>query len=150
LGLRIVGAVWAGLLGAERRWESPLFPLKTGWQERTACSWAALSQREAERFPDNLRIDWAPRNQSRNLGEDIMAETLLTVRQVAARLSVGRTTVYELIARGGLKTIKIGRARRIPEWALDQWIAQQMGDQEADARCVTEHGPYTTRISALY
>lgn len=53
-----------------------------------------------------------------------MPETLLTVKDVAQRLAIGRTTVYELISRGGLKTIKIGRARRIPESALDEWIAQ--------------------------
>jgi excisionase family DNA binding protein len=58
-----------------------------------------------------------------------MAETLLTVKDVAKRLAVGRTTVYELISRGGLKTIKIGRARRIPESALDEWIGHHL-DQD--------------------
>lgn len=55
-----------------------------------------------------------------------MPETLLTVKDVAKRLAVGRTTVYELIGRGGLKTIKIGRARRIPESALEEWIAERL------------------------
>lgn len=46
---------------------------------------------------------------------------------------MGRTTVYELISRGGLRTIKIGRARRIPASALEQWLAQQLGEQEGTA-----------------
>jgi excisionase family DNA binding protein len=58
-----------------------------------------------------------------------VAETLLTVKDVATRLAIGRTTVYELIANGGLRTIKIGRCRRIPESALDEWIARQVGVQ---------------------
>ena len=56
-----------------------------------------------------------------------MAENLMTVTDVATRLAIGRTTVYELIANGGLRTIKIGRCRRIPESALDEGIARQVG-----------------------
>jgi excisionase family DNA binding protein len=61
-----------------------------------------------------------------------MTENLLTIKDVAARLAIGRTTVYELIAKQELKTIKIGRARRVPESVLDQWIARQLrgGDQK--------------------
>ena len=66
-----------------------------------------------------------------------MAETLLTVADVARRLAVGRTTVYELISHGGLRTIKIGRARRIPESALENWIAQQLNEQEGMANQVS-------------
>ena len=55
-----------------------------------------------------------------------MPETLLTVKDVAKRLAVGRTTVYELISHGGLRTVKIGRARRIPESALEEWIAERL------------------------
>ena len=61
-----------------------------------------------------------------------MSETLLTVEEAAGRLALGRTTVYELIARHELKTIKIGRSRRVPESALEQWIAQQVQEQEND------------------
>lgn len=58
-----------------------------------------------------------------------MSDNLLTVNEAAARLALGRTTVYELIARRELKTIKIGCARRVPEPALEQWIAQQVLEQ---------------------
>lgn len=56
-------------------------------------------------------------------------ETFLTVKEVARRLAVGRTTVYELIAKGDLVAIRIGRARRIPESALERWIAQQLDER---------------------
>lgn len=63
-----------------------------------------------------------------------MRETLLTVNEAAARLAIGRTTLYELIATHELRTIKIGRARRVPESAVDDWIARQLADEEMDAR----------------
>ncbi len=47
---------------------------------------------------------------------------LLTVVQVARLLAVGRTTVYELIRTGDLRTVKIGRARRIPLSALTDYV----------------------------
>ena len=54
------------------------------------------------------------------------SETLLTVKDVARRLSIGRTTVYELIARGELAAVRIGRARRIPASAVERFIAERM------------------------
>jgi excisionase family DNA binding protein len=53
-------------------------------------------------------------------------ESLLTVKEVAGRLAIGRTTVYDLIARGEIPAIRIGRARRIPSSALDRFIADRM------------------------
>ena len=67
-----------------------------------------------------------------------MGEILLTVQQAAARLALGRSTVYELIARRELKTIKIGRARRVPESALEEWIAQQLRDQGGEVEVGVE------------
>lgn len=58
-----------------------------------------------------------------------MTETLLTVNEAAARLAVGRTTLYELIANREIRTIKIGRARRVPESALQEWIDCQLRSQ---------------------
>lgn len=51
--------------------------------------------------------------------------TLLLVRveEAARLLSLGRSTVYEMIASGELRAVKCGAARRIPVAALQQWIA---------------------------
>lgn len=52
-------------------------------------------------------------------------EKLLKISEVAERTSLSRTTVYELIGRGEIATVKIGAARRVPERALDRWIADK-------------------------
>lgn len=45
---------------------------------------------------------------------------LLTVEEAAARLRIGRSTVYELIRTGELETVQIGRSRRVvPESVAD-------------------------------
>jgi len=48
---------------------------------------------------------------------------LLTVRQAAEVLGLGRSTVYELIAAGELETVSIGRCRRVPLDALRAFVA---------------------------
>ena len=39
---------------------------------------------------------------------------LVTPEEAARRLSVGRTTVYTLMASGELLSVNIGRCRRVP------------------------------------
>lgn len=57
--------------------------------------------------------------------EPEMLEPLLVRVDVAARLlSVGRTTVYELMDTGQLPFVKIGTARRIPTQALKAWVEE--------------------------
>jgi len=48
---------------------------------------------------------------------------LLTVKQAAEILGLGRSTVYELIAAGALETVSIGRLRRVPLDALRAFVA---------------------------
>lgn len=52
-------------------------------------------------------------------------ERLLKIPEVAERLQLSRTTIYELLLSGRLRSVKIGRARRIPEAALDAWVQGQ-------------------------
>ncbi len=61
---------------------------------------------------------------------------LLRVRDVCRLLDVGRSTVYELIARGELPVIRIGRLVRVPRPALEEWIVRNtagaaVGQREA-------------------
>lgn len=49
-------------------------------------------------------------------------ERLLKVSDVVERTQLSRTTVYELIASGELASITIGRTRRVPEAALDEFL----------------------------
>jgi excisionase family DNA binding protein len=47
----------------------------------------------------------------------------LRVDDAARVLNVGRSTVYDLIRTGRLRSIKIGRRRLVPREALDALIA---------------------------
>lgn len=58
--------------------------------------------------------------------------SLLTAEQVAKRLGVGRSTVFTLMGRGDLASVKIGRLRRVTEASLEEYIRHIAG--------VTGHG----------
>jgi len=47
---------------------------------------------------------------------------LLTPEQAAECLGIGRSKLYELIAAGVLETVNIGKCRRIPAAALDEFV----------------------------
>jgi excisionase family DNA binding protein len=50
-------------------------------------------------------------------------ELLLTVEEVARRLRIGRTLVYQLISSGELESVKVGRLRRVPAECLPEYVA---------------------------
>jgi excisionase family DNA binding protein len=52
----------------------------------------------------------------------VLQPLLLNIKEVAQLLSLGRSTVYELLNKGELPSIKCGTARRVPFAALMQWI----------------------------
>jgi excisionase family DNA binding protein len=49
---------------------------------------------------------------------------LLTVREAADALGLGRTTVYELIAAGDLEVVHIGRASRVPAASVVDFVGR--------------------------
>ena len=51
---------------------------------------------------------------------------LLTIPQAATLLNVGRSTVYELIAKGELPSVSVSkRSLRVRKAALEAWIASR-------------------------
>jgi excisionase family DNA binding protein len=50
-----------------------------------------------------------------------------TVEQVAESLQIGRDKVYQLLRTGQLRSIKIGKLRRITEEHLAEFIASREG-----------------------
>ncbi len=59
---------------------------------------------------------------------------LLHTPEDAARIaSLGRTTIFELMASGQLPSIKIGRSRRIPHAALIAFVDRLISDQQPAA-----------------
>ena len=52
---------------------------------------------------------------------------LLTVNQAAQLLGIGRSTLYELIDAGELRSVKVGASRRIPLKAVHEYIDRLLG-----------------------
>ncbi|MFB8201249.1 helix-turn-helix domain-containing protein [Kitasatospora purpeofusca] len=50
----------------------------------------------------------------------------MTVPEVMARLRLGRSAVYDLIRTNRLRSITIGRARRIPYSAYRSFVASRL------------------------
>lgn len=57
---------------------------------------------------------------------------LLTVEEAAERLGIGRSFMYELIGDGRVRSLRVGRLRRIPVDALDEFVARAQ-EPTADA-----------------
>jgi excisionase family DNA binding protein len=58
---------------------------------------------------------------------------LLTVAQVCERLQISRPTFYGLLRSGRLKSLTIGRARRVPLAALEAFIEEATRAASPDA-----------------
>ena len=61
---------------------------------------------------------------------------LLTVDEAATRLGVHRTFMYGLIKAGTIPSIKLGKSRRIPIKALDEWVTER-AKEAARAAAIT-------------
>jgi excisionase family DNA binding protein len=55
--------------------------------------------------------------------EVIAGRLLLRPEEVAKALCVGRTRVFELIRTGELRSVKIGKSRRIPTDAVTEYLS---------------------------
>ncbi|HUZ85531.1 MAG TPA: helix-turn-helix domain-containing protein [Candidatus Baltobacterales bacterium] len=53
---------------------------------------------------------------------------LVTIDEAARRLSIGRSHIYEQIQRGTLRSVRIGRSRRILNRDLEAFIENRLGD----------------------
>jgi excisionase family DNA binding protein len=58
-------------------------------------------------------------------------ETFLSIREVAARMNVHYQTIWTMVRRGEIESIRVGSAIRIPESALSKLAAGtgERGDQ---------------------
>ena len=53
---------------------------------------------------------------------------LLTVPEAAKLLRVSRNLAYDLVARGELPSLRLGRVIRIPTQALLEWLQRQSNE----------------------
>jgi excisionase family DNA binding protein len=58
--------------------------------------------------------------QERNLAT--MTARLNDMKEVQARLNVGRSTAFDLVNSGRLRSVRLGRRRLVPESALVEFI----------------------------
>lgn len=63
----------------------------------------------------------------------VSAVVLLTVEDAAEALALGRTKIYELLDAGLLRSVKIGRARRIPLDAVHEFVRRIESAESARA-----------------
>ncbi len=59
----------------------------------------------------------------------VLQPLLLTPVEAARRLSIARSSLYELLLTGEIVSIKIGRSRRVPLDALTDFIDRTRGEQ---------------------
>jgi excisionase family DNA binding protein len=68
-----------------------------------------------------------------NSGSADLQPALVTIKQAALMLSLGRSTVYELIADGRLEVVHVGRSVRVPVEALAALVARLRAERTVSA-----------------
>ena len=61
-----------------------------------------------------------------------LPKMLLTMEEAAQVLSLGRNTIYDLVLRRQIASVKIGRLRRVPLEALRAFVDQQLGQSQGE------------------
>ncbi len=62
---------------------------------------------------------------------------LVSVEAAQSALSLGRSAIYQLIAKDELRSVKVGTRRLIPVQALDEFVARleaEAGERPRDTR----------------
>lgn len=55
----------------------------------------------------------------------------LSPEQVAAALGVPRTKIYQLLASGAIRSVKIGKYRRVPTAEVTAYLERELEEQRA-------------------
>ncbi len=87
----------------------------SGWL--TIGDAACASRRRSSLAQNNRRPTHVIRHTERE-GEQNVEKLLYTTTEAADMLGIGRSKIYELMDAGVLRSVKIGRARRIPAEAF--------------------------------
>ena len=61
-----------------------------------------------------------------------MDKLLISIPEASEKLSIGRTKLRELLARGDLPSVHIGRSVRIAQADLERYVARLRDDEEVD------------------
>lgn len=88
---------------------------------------AALLARLGQLMSEEQR-DEVAQQPTRPLSERV----LLTTEEAAEQLGIGRTLMYKLIANGEIESIRIGRLRRVPTNAIQDYAYRLVNETRAD------------------
>ena len=59
---------------------------------------------------------------------------LLTATEAARRLSMSRAWIYPLLMSGEIRSVLIGRSRRVPAIELQRWLDRQLNENAPAGR----------------
>jgi excisionase family DNA binding protein len=59
-----------------------------------------------------------------------MERMLLKPTEAAEVIGLGRSKTYELISKGQIPSVRIGKSVRVPVAALRNWVEQQLREQQ--------------------
>jgi excisionase family DNA binding protein len=63
-----------------------------------------------------------------------MEKLLLKPSEVAQVLGIGRSLIYELIARKEIPSVRLGRCIRVPAESLQRWLRDQENYQSNESK----------------
>jgi len=66
--------------------------------------------------------------QSRGNRREDLPRLALSPEESAEAIGVGRTTIYELLASERIPSIRVGRRRVVPMWAIEAFLAASSDD----------------------
>ena len=81
----------------------------------------------------------APRDETAQTATASGPRLLLTVREAAHALGVGRSTAYELITAGELEVVHIGRLCRIPVAVVEAYVERLRRPRNSTGVAVRPH-----------
>ena len=61
-------------------------------------------------------------------GQPVARAQFLTVAEVAGLMRVSKMTVYRMVHSGELPAMRVGRSFRVPERAVEEFLAAGLGD----------------------
>ena len=85
--------------------------------------------------PEWGQADRTDPSQTPSGGQDggAAAQLLLSVEEAARRLGIRRTLMYTLMMSGEIRSIHVGRLRKVPAQALEAFVARRLSESEAEA-----------------
>ena len=59
-----------------------------------------------------------------------MEKLLLKPKEAAQIMGIGRSLIYELIARKVIPSVRLGRCLRVPTESLNKWLKEQENQRQ--------------------